>query len=918
MLEKVGTKDVIVRSYTSNYQVKEFIQGVLVPAAFPNIPMAKLNLGLTGIVSEMIGGAIEDSQGTAGLFLNEAFITKAVLPQSIYASAALFDLGYDYAVPSRCNFALQLWLPDILQYATRVGNTNTYRYYLDKDTTLVLGNSNYRLDYDIIIDYQHLNGNLVFSVYYDMSEKSSFSKITSQYVKHQLTSINWLVLFVELSEFERKVETNPIVDNLVTSNRDITIRWPNQIAGVDLHYITPQGERIPMQLLPQYSRPIVDPFVWYKFTGNNSMTLMFSSNKAYFVPSFNSKIESVVYSCRGKPADFDTYDRTTGIPVEKTGDRFDYNSNTRMVALCSSGSQGGLDRGDIEELRRKVIKAYNTAKVLTTDHDMKLWFDEYARRYNTRAEFFKRRDDPGGRLFSQFIAIVDDTNYVYPTNTLTIDVDQSECDYVNTSASGESMEFIIKPGHLWEYADEAGNVTRDRVRMVHGMNGPAMISDEALPTVGTDRPFMFVNPFYIKINKDPMASATYNNLINHTSWPIDVEVHSDLFYQFQLATLSVERNMTDKVQDVYKIQVICVPVVSDSNMKYINGIGDEFPVDRNQLRMVLITRSGADGETGYIEMTPVEIRKAGGYVFEANIAVKDNLAADMSIEVDMERTEGMKSLITVGEHVGKVFLDAVETSIHFACLMKSDDNRGSGIYNDARFNGYVMTNRFANVSRDLTLYKPMNMMRSAITFAGTDGEYKIRASLIPFLKWDVPFDSEKMAYFIRAFGEQYRAMEPVTSVLDGNSFLDFKLFNTYGRSSNYYIGPQEGKPNLWDSDILLDNVYVNVSLRISVFDRSMYTQTVDGVVQEIQKFFDSLSSGETKDIHVSDIIHLIKQNCPNVNYIRSITFNDYDSTKQSIFVKYDDISELREDQLHVHVPEMIRVDSSSISITEEV
>jgi len=161
-------------------------------------------------------------------------------------------------------------------------------------------------------------------------------------------------------------------------------------------------------------------------------------------------------------------------------------------------------------------------------------------------------------------------------------------------------------------------------------------------------------------------------------------------------------------------------------------------------------------------------------------------------------------------------------------------------------------------------------------------------------------------------------MEPVLDKLDGNSSIDFKLFNTYGRSSNYYIGPEDGVENLWDSNILLDNIYVKIKFRMSVYDRSIYTQTVESVINEIKVFFDSLNSGTKVDIHVSDLIHLIINNHPNVRYIRFIGFNNYDANKQSIFVKYSDISELKKDQLQPHVPEMIRVDANSIEIIEEV
>lgn len=919
MIEKIGNKEIYVRNYTSNFDIKEFIQEALIPKAFPNIPMNKLNLGFTGIASEMISQAIEDAHGTASLMMNESFITRAVLPNSIYSEASLFNLGYTFATPSRCNFALQLWLPDVIKYSTRIVNSNTSRYILDKDTKLMLGNNNYRLDYDIIIDHQFIDGKRVFNVYYNTEEKNSIAIVNNKYVKHQITSIDWLVLFVELQEFDRKIEVNSITDNLVTTNSDIELKWTQQIAGVDLVYITPQGERLPMKLKTQYTKEDIDPFVWYSFYNDNKMILSFSNNKGYFTPAFNSKIESTIYTCRGKSANFDSYDRKAGIPVQKTGERFAYNSNTKMVALCYSGSVGGSDKGDIELLRDDVILAYNTANVLSTDHDLQLWFNNYAKRHNTRAEFFKRRDDPSGRLFSQFITI-NDNSYVYPTNTLSIDVNQNQFDFINSDADGINQEFIIKPGHIWEYADEDGVICRDRLRMVSGTNGMAMITDEAIPQITTERPFMFVNPFYIKIYRDPTISANYNYLINDTSWPEDIPINTDCFYKFQLATFSIERSISRKYNNKYKLSVICVPVITtDKTIKYIEGIGNEYPIFDNNLRLVLITRSKLDGETGYIEMKPVEMRTGGSILFETEIAVYDNIRSDMMLEVDLSRTPDMYSLISNGPRKGKVFIDAEETSFHFACMMK--DFAGTlttNLFGNDSFKGYFMANRFANDHRNVSLYKPMNMMKSVIEFTGSNNNYNVKASLIPFLKYDIPLDEEKMSYFIRAFDEQYNAMKPILNRLDGNSSIDFKLFNTYGRSNNYYIGPKDGEDDLWSSDILLDNVYVKIKFRMAVYDRSIYSQTVEAVINEIKVFFDSLNVGSRVDIHVSDLIHIIINNQPNVRYIRFVGFNDYDANKQSIFVKYNNISELREDQLQPHVPEMIRIDNSSIDIVEEV
>ena len=912
MIEKIGDQHILVRNYTSNFDVKEYIYDVLIPKAFPNVPMNKLNLGFTGIVSEMLSQGIEDSYSTSALMLNESFITRATLPSSIYSEASLFDLGYSFATPSQCTFVFQLWLEDVIQHSNQVRNTNTFRFVLDKNTKISLNNNTYRFDYDIIIDHQFIDGRRAFNIYYDMSEHNSISLVRNRHINHQITEIGWLVLILpNIQEFERKVEENTLSDNLITTNSDIFLKFPKQIAGLDLTYITPQGERIPMMLKIQHTQPEMVPFCWYVFHDDTTIRLMFSGNRGFFQPVFNSKIESTIYTCRGRAANFDEYDNKVAIPVQRTGERFEYNSNTRMTALSYGGSKFGLDRGSIEHLRNDVILAHNTVNVLSTDHDLSLWFDNFAKRHNTKAYFFKRRDDPTGRLFSQFIAITDNT-FVYPTNTLAIDVTEDQFDFVN----GDSREFIIKPGHLWEYDGDS----RDRIKMVEGVNGMAFITDESKPPITEERPFMFVNPFYIKIHRNPSISTHYNYLIDHTSWPEEIPIQSNVFYQFQLATFSIYRGLTRQTADRYRIQIICVPVVTQDHLEYIQGIGEEYNKRNNNLRLVLVTRNRIDGETGYIEMEPIEFRPGGAILYETEIAITDNLRPDLMLEIDLDNTPNMTSLIHHGPREGKVFIDSAETSFHFLVMFRDPANLSTTplFNNPTDWLEYTIVNRFSNQHRDLILYQPLNMMRSIITFAGTPGEFKVRAELIPFLKYDVPLNEERMAYFIRTFNEQYRHIEPVLKRLDNNAFLDLKFFNTYGRSNNYYIGPPDGSDVLWDSEELLDNVHVITRWKMAVWDRSAYSQTVDSVIDDIKLFFEGLDTGELRDIHISDLIHKIKENHPNVKYIRFLGFNNYDSNKQSIFLKYDDIKELTLNQLRPYVPELIRVDRDSIIITEEI
>lgn len=932
MLETYNNQDIIVRNYVDNFSVKDYIVNGLIPKAFPNIPINKLNAGFVGVVSEYLSQAIEDSYYTSSLMLNENFITKAILPNSIYAEAALFDLGYAFATPSRCNFAIQLWADDVINNSSKVpGATNIFQYKLDRDTKVIVGKNVYRLDYDIIINHRYINGKPTFEAQYDMEEKNPISIITNRYIKCKITNNGWIVLFVTLQEFERSIDQETLSDNLITTNSDVTLTWADQIAGISLAYITPTGERLPMKLKIQYGDPEQTPFVFYSFYDDNIIKLHFSPSKSYFRPDFNSKIEYTIYTCHGKSANFDSYNPKAQISVEKSADRYEYNANTRIVALCYSGSTLGTDKKDIELLRSDIKLAYNTANVLATDHDLDEWFNNFAQRYDTKSYFFKRRDDPSGRLFSQFVTI-NNGSYVYPTNTLTIEARQDEFDFIN-----EDNEFIIKPGHIWEYKSDAiisgglelnssfldntsNNLSRNTVVMSGGLDttDKAFISDAVIPKITDERPFMFVNPFYIKIHRNPGVAMLYNYLIHDTSWPDEIYINNQEFLHFQLSTMSIDRTLSSKSSNKYTIKVLCSPVISEDMIseeyKYVKGDISEYPeYKENNLRLVMVLKTRQYGETGYIEMYPTSVSEGGMIEFEAVIAVDDNLKDDGLLTLDSNRTSDAISLLLNGPKVGKIMIDSSESMIDFITIVKPSEPAisATGLYNNPTYDDYIITNRFSNDYRELILYKPLTMMRSVLSFSGSPGNYTLRASLIPFIKYDIPLNDAKMSYFIEAFTQQYAVVEPVLfSRLDNNSHLDFKLFNTYGISNNYYIGDP-------DNNELLNSVHLKIRFKLSVIDRTAYSQTAQSVITQIKTYFENLSNNKLLNVYISNLINLIESNNPNVDHLKFLGINDYDANQQYIRTKYEDISDLQENELFSYVPEFLMIDAEDIILIEE-
>ena len=146
--------DLILNNLTDDSKIKEYITTELMPKVFHDIPLNVLNTGFFSIVNEYLSQSLEQQSFTNSLYFNESFITKAMLPDSIYANAALFNIGYSFASASSCNFLLELKIEDIYNNATLNADSGLYEFILDKNTKFNLSNGNvYSLDYDILNRY---------------------------------------------------------------------------------------------------------------------------------------------------------------------------------------------------------------------------------------------------------------------------------------------------------------------------------------------------------------------------------------------------------------------------------------------------------------------------------------------------------------------------------------------------------------------------------------------------------------------------------------------------------------------------------------------------------------------------------------------------------------------------------------------
>ena len=522
--------EIILPNYSDDSRSKDYIMNELMPRVFHDVPMNNLNIGMFSIISEYLSQGLENQAFTSSFFFNESFITKAVLPDSIYSEAAIFNIGYSFATPSCCVFLLELKLEDIFANATLNADTGLYEFILDKNTKINLTNGNvYSLDYDILLQYKNRDTATVKNSipawnvqYINTDQQNSIAVNKNVYITYRVTD-TWLCLYITASEYSREVHT--VVNNLTNGlpNDDTVISCLNHICGFDIKYIDGDGNEqyIPKEYVLPVNSDVPDkdhPYVHYMMDNPQTIRFMWQLyGSKYFVPPTNTSYEITVYTCHGESANFTAFNNEEQPIVISASNKYFNNGNVMKNAWLASGSLGGTNIGNVETVRRETIEAYNTANVISTDHDIDEWIKTFFFKNILYPFFFKRRDDPWGRIWSGYLALKDNDDYIFRTNTLQANIPYDIL-YANNDNTVSENEIIIPPGWTWIYDETNNPNTGAGLYTVIPYTKSDSLKIESADTQATiDADYVFANPFGIRIQKSPFAMAYFNPWINEST-----------------------------------------------------------------------------------------------------------------------------------------------------------------------------------------------------------------------------------------------------------------------------------------------------------------------------------------------------------------------------------------------------------------
>lgn len=439
--------------------------------------------GVFGYINDVMSTVNLDTYHGVTIARREFYPNTAIYTKSLFKMAALQRIAYPLANPAQASCTLLLREAELVKYGVlEDGESDVYKIVIDNDMIMMADNIPFMMDYPIKIIFKktakadkgandtvgqyinrpgivHITGDQIFyTISYDMTYENSMNTQREKYLKHRTfryAGENLLLIQIGIRQCQKTIEEQMINISPTISVSTLDFSYTGNLCNFEVFY-TPNGTETPTQLIkiPLNGIPINQPFCMYSLTDDNQIRIHFPENN-YFTPRFNSKITLHIYTTMGEEGNFRLFNGE--LLCSPTSEKYAYNQSLTIQGQIRGASQGGRNMPNFEDFRQSVVRAYATNKVIGTEQDLQMYFNERMRAQNNKILFFKRRDDVFERLYGAFMVIKDYNNDIIPTNSLVANmriVEDFTDDEKRAYAYGSQAlptTLVIKPGSLWRY-----------------------------------------------------------------------------------------------------------------------------------------------------------------------------------------------------------------------------------------------------------------------------------------------------------------------------------------------------------------------------------------------------------------------------------------------------------------------------------
>ena len=765
--------------------------------------ISKSKVGMFGYVTNVMSTIASDATFHRNLLFREFFLNTATMSDSIYNWARVLDEKIDFATPAVTNVALRfdvlklLSLPEKYIYGRDGGYTI---FKLNKGQMFNIGSSKFMLPYEVTICCKYAG--TVPSVYATYNTSASTTNYDDPNIVNDnlkvMTEGQVVTIFFSLYQMESKTSLTEILTTTDFDNSIFDINFGKNIVSFTVEYYSPLmnvWQQVEMSFGEDWNTYTPTQKGFFTLVDDKTLRIFFSSKPGSFRPIFGSKLKVTYYYTDGEAGNSSYSGR-----VNMTNTFFDI---TGYDIFTLSSPSNGTNQLSFLETKKKLIEKIRTRDSYITESDLVSFFEMIRRTKlsaNIKTKVVKTRDDVIKRTFSSYFLMRLNSGEVIPTTT--VDIEMNFHDLVERGYS-------IKPGSMIVYDKD---ISRFRLIGFDELPDPYIYSTENL---------VFSSPFLLNVdfNEYPKLNVYRNDLskvIPLTFKQVNVDVGSITVNNFILS-----RNALVEVDQFTVAFEVLGNSASIEGKKFIICIID--PSSEECVGVVKTTRLGLNTMTFFSHIkTSDSFSPEGRYLIEDSIYSPN----DFNTVIPLFPLKSGNYNLSI-----KVF-----------------DESASNINNDT-FYEFDNNDRMFSFAEDLSRF-----VQCPVQIDNTLG--KVTLKRVPLVSSVFFYNSNYNRDLNDSLNKLFEGLDASEEMLENNTTLDVKFFNTSGPSKNFLIDT------------------IDISLRLQIKLKVVYTSDLDiQIKRAIVSFIEGVNENIERRFSVSNLISSLERSFPQIMYIQIFTLN---------------------------------------------
>ena len=840
----------------SIYSIQETVNDIA-KQYMPDESDDTLALGLFGYIEDIVSLQIQNDIILNSELGNELWPSRAKYDKNVIAHSIIQNIVDINAKPAILQIHLgfeedkisSLFINDV--------------FTIDKEYTFNIGTFDFHLEYDIKLQRSMVSsGQYVYSARYDMNRKNNLSNITNPYTATPYILLDggkrYVTVPCQIMQVTHSTEYKKIITSSSIDNKTFEFTFENQLADFEVcikergntTYLTPVFEGAGIE-------NNIENYCFYTYIDSKTIRVRFDSSS--YLPTLNADVEVYIKTTRGVEGNFE-YDQRSFITL--SSDNYNY-KNLICVLNTVEASSGGEDRKTTEELRRLLPKEALSRGSITTLQDLRNYFNTMILDSEmTRVHVQKKiSNDFNPRSYYAYIVMKDEYSNVIPTNTINIEVPMSKFD------THDNRKYVLKPGCYIVHED-----SYDGSEMVGHIYERG--SNEITELIKDDtHNLIYTIPYMMVVSADPLYVSYYLAIMNNFSYLTFEWVNPDSAVQFICTWIVWTRKFLTE-PDTYTLDMVITQNITDG--KDLLEFDEKGNIINSRLKAAMVLYN--DGTTDpyrYAIGEVVERDSEGKYHIQFKFTTTDQINDDNKI-----RIEDVYIPTTDAKEYG-YFTDHVSVKLY--TLYQAIDGVDYGNYGldsiipSDVLDGWTVTNMYTVNGGVNFYYNYSQIMSSVVTDTtvlndyGDEIGFKIKS--VPVVKHSYMNDEHNIQALITQLNYEKAYIDNAIYLLENNFLIDFKFFNTYGKSRVYSIDRNGTQ--------LIDRVHLTLNFEVRLLETSD-NNTKDYILQDIKQMVEDLNDMES--LHIPNLITTITNTYRNsIDYIEFLGFNDYGPGVQHLY-----------------------------------